>query len=389
MCRTSVGSSARAAHVIHPSLAQADERQHAEHRRARERERGALGQIARRERRFPREPVDLRLVHEEVERVEPPERPVGVGAIQLGLDALRLELVDALVRPCPELRDRPELDRVGRARLGARGLEPHLEPIVAEGTFLRRARHRVHVDDAERTRGDARPASVADVGLDHDRVELGTNDGAGGTHLEASCLDAVLTDVAHHQPAAVVGALELLDEADVPPVDAVQLAGVVVAVAAQLPDPAVLGRELVPFLARDLARFAADANRGVGEESHGLRHFHAFSTLQTNALPSWIETFGSPTQDVRSLTTSPVLKPIQPQCHGMPTWWIGLPAMCITPMRWVTSAFARIWPRGLDTITQSRFLIPFSLARSCPSSMNNSGWSSASHGSQRLIAPAR
>src|SRR5205823_3176592 len=76
---------------------------------------------------------------------------------------------------------------------------------------------------------------------------------------------------------------------------------------------------------------------------------------------------------------------------GMPWhWgWMGLPAMCITPMRWVTSAFARIWPRGLDTTTQSRFLIPFSLARSCPSSMNSSGWSSASHGSQRLIAPAR
>src|SRR2546422_8917023 len=93
----------------------------------------------------------------------------------------------------------------------------------------------------------------------------------------------------------------------------------VVAVAAQLPDAAVLGRELVPFLARDLARLAADANRGVGEEPHGFGHNHAFSTLQTNALPSWIDTLGSPTQAVRSLTTSPVLKPIQPQCHGMPT----------------------------------------------------------------------
>src|SRR5438067_9583527 len=214
-------------------------------------------------------------------------------------------------------------------------------------------------------------------------------DDDGGYHLEASCLDAVLADVAHHQPAAVVGALELLDEADVPPVDAVQLAGVVVAVAGELADPAVRGRELVPFLARDLARFAADANRGVGEESHGLRHFHAFSTLQTNALPSWIDTLGSPTQDVRSLTTSPVLRPIQPQCQRIPMWWIGLPAMCITPMRWVTSAFARMWPRGLDTTTQSRFLIPFSLARSCPSSMNSSGWSSVSHGNQRLMAPAR
>src|SRR5207244_641130 len=120
--------------------------------------------------------------------------------------------------------------------------------------------------------GAAGPDSVADRRLNDHRVELGTDDGAGGTHLEAPCLDAVLAHVAHHQPAAVVRTLELLDEADVPPVDAVQLTGVVVAVAAQLPDPAVLGGELVPFLARDLARFAPDANGGVGEESHGLRH---------------------------------------------------------------------------------------------------------------------
>src|SRR5207245_11555342 len=169
------------------------------------------------------------------------------------------------------------------------------------------------------------------------------------------------------------GRLELLDEADVPPVDAVQLAGVVVAVAAQLADSAVLGRELIPFLARNLARLAADANRGVGEESHGLRHFHAFSTLQTNALPSWIDTLGSPTQAVRSLTTSPVLNPIQPQCQGMPTWWMRLPAMCITPIRSVTRALARMWPRGLETTTQSRFLIPFSCASPFPSSINGSG----------------
>src|SRR3989442_4910568 len=179
---------------------------------------------------------------------------------------------DALLRPRPQLGDRSELYRVRGTRLRARGLEPHLEPVVAEGALLRGARHRVDVDDTERAGGDARAAAVADVGLDHHRVELGADDGAGRTHFQAPCLDAVLAHVAHHQPAAVVWALELLDEAHVPPVDAVQPAGVVVAIAAQLPDAAVLGRELVPFLARDLARFAPDANRGVGEESHGLGH---------------------------------------------------------------------------------------------------------------------
>src|SRR5438874_4199231 len=378
-----------AALLVHAPLPQADERQHAQDGGARHREGGALGEVPRRQLWVPRQPVYLGFVDEEVERIEPAERPFRVGAVELGLHALRLELVDALVCARAQLGDRPELDRVRGARLRARGLEADLEPVVAERALLGRARYRIDVDHAERTRGDAGPTSVADVGLDHDGVELGADDRAGRAHLQASRLDAVLAHVAHHQPAAVVRTLELLDEADVPPVDAVQLAGVVVAVAGELPDPAVLGRELVPFLARDLARLAADANRGVGEEPHGFGHSHAFSTLQTNALPSWIDTLGSPTQEVRSLTTSPVDNPIQPQCHGMPTWWMRLPPMCITPIRCVTSALARMWPRGLDTTTQSRFLIPFSFARSCPSSMNSSGCSSASQGSQRLMAPAR
>src|ERR1043166_5479942 len=54
-----------------------------------------------------------------------------------------------------------------------------------------------------------------------------------------------------------------------------------------------------------------------------------------------------------------------------------LPAMCITPMRWVTSALARMRPRGLVTTTQSRFLIPFSCASPCPGSMNSSGCTAA------------
>src|SRR5881392_540749 len=119
----------------------------------------------------------------------------------------------------------------------------HLETVITEGALLRRARNRVDVDDAERTGGDARPAAVAHVGLDHDRVELGADDGTGGTHFQAARLDAVLAHVAHHQPAAVVRTLELLDESDVAPVDAVEAPGVVVAVAAQRPHAAVLGRQ--------------------------------------------------------------------------------------------------------------------------------------------------
>src|SRR5438552_6917325 len=38
----------------------------------------------------------------------------------------------SLMRPSAQLDDRPELDRVRGAGLRARGLEPHLEPVVAE-----------------------------------------------------------------------------------------------------------------------------------------------------------------------------------------------------------------------------------------------------------------
>src|SRR5215510_12840393 len=101
---------------------------------------------------------------------------------------------------------------------------------------------------------------------------------------------------------------ELLDELHVPPVGAVEPAGVVVAVAGQRVLAAVGRGELVPLLARDLARLAPDADRGVGEEPHRLRH-HAFSTLHTKALPSWIETLGSPTSAVSSFAASPVTRP--------------------------------------------------------------------------------
>src|SRR3989442_1593080 len=48
----------------------------------------ARGEVARRQLRVARQPVHLRLVHEQVERVEPAERAIRVCAVQLGLDAL-------------------------------------------------------------------------------------------------------------------------------------------------------------------------------------------------------------------------------------------------------------------------------------------------------------
>src|SRR5260370_18788994 len=277
-------------------------------------------EIARRQPWIRREAVDLRLDNQEVEGVEPAEHGfVGSVGIRATLPGL-VELAHRARGHLLQVRDRAEVDGLGRARLGARRLEAHLHPVVAERALLRGARHRVDADHPERARADAVPAAVARVRLDDDRVELGADDGAGRAHLEAAGVRAVLADVAHHEPASVlpVGA-ELLDELHVPPVGAVERAGVVVAVAAQHADTPVPRRELVPLLARHLARLAADADGGVGVEAHRLRH-HAFSTLHTKALASWIDTLGSPTRAVSSLAASPTTSPWWPQGHAMPRW---------------------------------------------------------------------
>src|SRR5438270_11280089 len=74
----------------------------------------------------------------------------------------------------------------------------------------------------------------------------GVGELSGDSYDNTRKLDAVLADVAHHQPAAVVGGLELLDEADVPPEGAVQLAAVVGAVAGEHAAPALRRRGVAP-----------------------------------------------------------------------------------------------------------------------------------------------
>jgi hypothetical protein len=178
-----------------------------------------------------------------------------------------LEGGHAAVRPLQQLVERPELDRVGGARLCAGRLEPVLEPVVAEGALVHAAvaADLPLGDHAERARRDAVAAAVADVVLDQDGPELGPHDRAGRADVEAAGVRAVLADVGRHQPPQAVGAVPhaLFDEGDVTPAVRVQLAGVVVRVAG--PDEPVVGHE-VPLLAGDLAGLAADADRRVGEE---------------------------------------------------------------------------------------------------------------------------
>src|SRR4029077_20872536 len=93
------------------------------------------------------------------------------------------------------------------------------------------------------------------------------------------------------------------------------------------PSEPVVG-DLIPLLARDFARLAADAERGVGEEAGGPGHVEVpgpasrvpvvstrdpgpgtLLTLQLRPFDSKIRTFGSSEIASRSLTTSPLTSP--------------------------------------------------------------------------------
>ena len=221
-----------------------------------------------------------------------------------------------------QLVERPELDRLGGAGLGAGRLLALLEAVVAQGALEDPAIVLALVDDAVGAGGDAVAAAVADVGLHDDRTELGAEQCTGRAHVKARGVRAVLAHVRRHQPAhghvTGVGGLRvrrtyarhaqisararsrvgsskwlarrqrrlavvvrhrvvaerrhdgrrLLDEGDMSPAVGVELLGVVVRHSAE--QQPVLGNA-VPLLACHLARLAADADAGVGEEAHPLR----------------------------------------------------------------------------------------------------------------------
>src|SRR5205085_10559153 len=131
----------------------------------------------------------------------------------------------------------------------------------------------------------------------------------------------VLADVRVHEPGDAAVRPHLLDECHVSPAVGAQLAGVVVG-AVEIAD--VVDGDVVPLLAGDLARLAADADRGVGEEADGLARFGrgdegrwwvwAFHhrahpsnrlTSQVAAFTSWMWTLGSSTIAKASLAESP------------------------------------------------------------------------------------
>src|SRR6266545_2917741 len=177
--------------------------------------------------------------------------------------------------PLDELRERAQrsiLDGLGRARRGAGRHQPVTDPVVAQRALPRPPVALTLVDDAVRARRNAVPATVADVLLHHDRAKLGAKQRPGRADVQARRVGTVLADIGHHEPAHVAGLLaigaRLLYEGDMAPGVRAQPTGVVVGHAEQVQP--VVGYA-VPLLARDLARLAADADAGVGEEPHPWR----------------------------------------------------------------------------------------------------------------------
>jgi len=115
------------------------------------------------------------------------------------LEAARLEVDDALARPRRHAGLRAEHDRFGRARLDARRLQPDVDPIRAQGAFVRFVIDRADARDVERTSFDAvaaADAAVADevddaVGVLHDRARRRAG-------LQAARILAVPSPTWHH-----------------------------------------------------------------------------------------------------------------------------------------------------------------------------------------------
>src|SRR5205085_12121990 len=139
---------------------------------------------------------------------EPADAVLRVLAVEpRAVPAFALQLPEPLLAPLPQLVERPELDRVGRAGLCAGRLVAALQPVVAERALpdasvllapeegrrrIRRRRQMPLVEHAERTGRHAVPAPVADVLLDDDRVELRPEERTGRADVQTRGMRAVL-----------------------------------------------------------------------------------------------------------------------------------------------------------------------------------------------------
>src|SRR6185437_1569765 len=162
------------------------------------------GSIAGRHDRVRRQAVDLGLVEQQEHRAGAADAVVGVLAVEAGLrDAPLVELFDPVRRALAQLVEFAELDGLSRAGLGAGRLHPVVKSVVAQRALVRRAIEGAPVDDAVWAAGDAVAAAVADVLLHDDGAELGAEQRAGGTDIQAAGVRTVLAHVRRHQPSEI------------------------------------------------------------------------------------------------------------------------------------------------------------------------------------------
>src|ERR1051326_8823132 len=258
---------------IATSLAARAEREHrteADDERRPDRQERVDDDVALRKLRARRQVVRLRLREQEEERVEATQESLGVGAVQLRvLEAEALQRLHPLLGLRDEIIAEAELDRLRRARFGARRSEAVVNAVVTERALLGGARLLVERDDAERTRRHAVPAAVAHVLIDVDGAELRALNRARRTRVETPGVRAVLADVGHQEPRHVAGGPRLLDESH----EAERLIGEVGVVLVAARPLGHFHLELVPLLARHLARATADAQGRIGEHRQGAGHY--------------------------------------------------------------------------------------------------------------------
>src|SRR5439155_26251450 len=93
-------------------------------------------QVPRRRQRIGRKPVHLGLVQQQEEGAESIDAVGRIVAVQPGAtDPGPFQSIDAVLSRDPQLVQRPELDRLGRARLGASRLVAIPYAVIAKGAL--------------------------------------------------------------------------------------------------------------------------------------------------------------------------------------------------------------------------------------------------------------
>src|SRR3989338_10568315 len=112
-----------------PAVTKPHQRAQPDDERRADREERVHDDVALRKLWAVRQVVRRRPREKEEERVQPTEEPLGIRAVELRvLEAHRLERLHAVRRLPDQLLPEPVLERDGRARLGARGPEPVVDP---------------------------------------------------------------------------------------------------------------------------------------------------------------------------------------------------------------------------------------------------------------------